>query len=429
MTAFRAFHDELIARFGEEAAQARHELFFHAATPRGWRPKWRQGLRALAAAARDLWWLYGAVGPRRGVRAGELVRVASLPGPSGWRTLARASAATASIVLLHPRMGRRLADGETVIWLLRPSLSALVTRPETRAGRRATRGEEKIPISALAVAATAWRRALWRSAWRRSLPASPGALLLHNDFDMMNASAIGLGWPTICLQHGVPTDEFFPARADWQVVWGALSEQAYRAAGVPAERLIVDALGRGADAADPRDQPPSGLALLSQTHAMILGRETRSAFVRFADAAAQISGLRVLLHPQEATRRTPYRAQAGIRIERPPHRLLTAGAEPPAVVLGLCSTALLDALIAGHFVVGLSYPSSGIGVENAAARRVASPPEIVVDAAAAGALLERLRSDPRARSDLIARLRNWRRASFAPSTGGLSGLLARVMPS
>ncbi len=435
MTAFRAVHEELTLRFGPEAALARHELFFHAATPRGWRPRWAQALRAVAAAIRDLWWLYGAIGPRRALRAGEVAAVATLPGPSGWRTLARARATMAvpAAALLHPRMGRSVEDGASVVWLLRPSLSALLTRPSFGVAGRAAQVRGSRRISAVAVAATVWRRGLWRSAWRRSLAAAPGALLLHNDFDMMNAAAVGLGWPTICLQHGVPTDEFFPARADWQVVWGLTSEQAYRDAGVPAERLVVDALGRDeaaieGDAIEGEDEPPSGLVLLSQTHALILGPEARRALVDFATAAARNPGLRILLHPQEARGRAPYPALPGASIERPPHPALTVGGEAGALVVGLCSTALFDALIAGHFVVGLEYPPLQLeaAAENRAARLVASPPERVVDGGAAVALLERLQADPQVRAAHRRRLNDWRRNSFSPAKGGFKALLAQI---
>lgn len=430
----RAIIDRLEAAFGKDAAAARHEILFTALGPKGLRPRWRQALRGLAALIRDVFLLYRAKPWDNPPPPDAALFVATLPGANGWGTLAPAwraarAAGLSAAVIRHPRLPPP-DIGDAPVFTLPPPPAGALGRALALAWpvvRRRCRG-----VSAVAAAAAAVRGALWREAWGRALAGrrgapneAQGALALHNDFDMMSAAALDHGLPSFCIQHGVPTDEFFPARATAQVVWGRRAAAAYRAAGIPAESLIIDALERGravaAMAAAP--PPPAGLALLSQTHTPVYGPGLAEHFAGLADdLAVLVPDFRLLLHPEEARRGHPYRNPAAAAIDRPPHALLTGG-ETPRLVAGFCSTALIDAALAGHYVVGLDWSFD----RSPAAQALARPPRRVADAAALAALFRRLLNDPGERARLAAETAAWRADCFDAESSGFLRRLRAVL--
>ena len=433
MIAPRAIIDRLEAAFGKDAAAARHEILFTALGPEGLRPRWRQASRGLAALIRDVFLLYRAKSWANPPPPDAVLFVATLPGANGWGTLAPAwraarAAGLSAAVIRHPRLPPPDVDGAPVLTPPPPPVAALgraLARAWPVAWRRC-RG-----VSAVAAAAAVARGVLWREAWGRALAGrrgapneAQGALALHNDFDMMSAAALDHGLPSFCIQHGVPTDEFFPTRATAQVVWGRRAAAADRAAGTPAESLIIDALERGravAAVADP--PPPVGLALLSQTHTPVYGPGLAERFAALADGLAALGpDFRLLLHPEEARRGHPYRGPAAMAIDRPPHALLSGGA-PPRLVAGFCSTALIDAALAGHYVVGLDWSFD----RSPAAQALARPPRRVADAAALAALFRRLLNDPDERARLAAETAAWRADCFDAESGEFLRRLRAVL--
>lgn len=406
--AFADWQRELRRRFGETAAAERHELFFlcHGRSRAG------AALRSLAALLRDAWLLCRS-GAAQPVPARGVLLVATLAGASGWDTLARAVAAVrasgqACEVLAHPRLPARLFPRE--LPLRRPA------RPPLRTLFAALGVLLAGPLRGqpLTLSACLARRRLWQASLRRSLRGASATLLLHNDFDLMSRSVAGLGLPTVCLQHGLPTDEFFPTRADWYLLWGAGSLRAFRAAGCAPERLRVDGLGRGVALAPAA--PPSGLALLSQTHARVLGDAIGSHLRAFAGELLRLQPqATILLHPQE---RQAYPDLAAA-VRYPPHPQLRSGAAPPLAVIGYCSTAMLDAALAGHWVIGLELPLAG----NHAARELLQTPLRAGDAASAVALYRRLCDEPALRAEIAARQQAWLRDVFEEEGGALVELL------
>lgn len=386
----------------------RHEIYFQMQRP------WSRS-RALVALLRDMTLLWLAPGRRLapGQAAGVLF-AATLPGANGWGCLEPAMAvaqaaglAVASVA--HPRLGGRAPA------LPRPPAVALVRA--VAAFLRHLAPQRGMPVSPVLVAAAVARGVAWRAAWRRALAGGRGVVVLHNDFDMMSAAALDQGWPTICLQHGIPTDEFFPARAGLQVVWGQSSAEAYRAAGC--DRLAVDALGRAAP--PPADQaPPAGIVLVSQSHARVYGSDLADRFRALAKALPPET--RVLLHPGECPDRHCYHGLKHLRLERPPHAMLQQ-AQPKHLVVGFCSTALLDAARAGHDVIGLDWPAAG----SAAARAIAMPPRQVADAAAVVATFRRLTDDPQERAVFAADRVAWLARSFTAAAGGFVAALRQEL--
>lgn len=396
--AIAALTQELADAFGEEVAAARHEIIYSALTAQGWRSKPVQALRGWAALVRDLLWLLQP-GPRPRPAREAVVLVASLAGPSGLGTLQRAEAAVrqagrSTAWLLHPRLGRQGG------WPLRPALSAL--RPRRIVGRH-----PKIATSL--VRAVMWRDQLWRSALARTLPTDQ-IRLMHCDFDLLGRASLGTG--AIAIQHGMPSPEFLPPRAPVQVVWGETSRAVL---GAPGITTVLDDLGRSrADRSHAlKPAPPQGIALVSQTHTPVFGPGLAPRLITLAQQLARAAPTTVLLHPQE--RAGVYHGIADLEISRPPHRCLAA-AEPPLLVVGFSSTALLDAAMAGHAVVGLD------GARPATAE-IGSPPLRVSDAAAVVRLFQHLRADQAARDAHARATEDWLRATFAGATGALAAWL------
>lgn len=402
-------------QFGPDAADVRHELFYlHAG-----RSQMAAWARALAALLRDSWLLLWRTGP--GLKAQEhrqAILLTTLAGVSGWSTLQRtlpalAAAGYAPLVVLHPRLA---------IDAISPALPCIrPARPDLQAWRSALHlfiATLRQPQPLLLASCLA-RRALWSASLRRTLAGSRGIVLLHNDFDLMSRAAIGQGLTSICVQHGIATDEFFPTRADYYLVWGDASRQVFEANGTPSAPLVEDALGRG-------EQPqqaacaPEGIALLSQTHAQILGEGIGEALATFAHALLQIApDARILLHPQEGQ---PYSGEAARATRRPPHPELQPRAALPQLVVGYCSTAMLEAALAGHWVVTLQLALPG----NGAVRQAMAAPLQATTAEQVASLYQRLRDDPAFRLATGQAQARWLSSHFARPTSGFAGLLQRL---
>ncbi len=196
------FLDRLQQIHGFEAAICRHEIYFlHY-------KRWMR-VRAVAAMARDIALLY--VAPFfASVPAVDAAcyAVVTLDGASGYETVKRAMAALPShitcAVVTHPRVksaalcparpvGRALVDA------LRKAMQRLLL----------PRGE----LSRVVVASCVLRSVVWQASWQRFYTQHPAMrwCVLHNDFDMMSSAAVAALSPyvtTICVQHGIPTDEF-----------------------------------------------------------------------------------------------------------------------------------------------------------------------------------------------------------------------------
>lgn len=397
-------------QIGDVALDVRHELFFLAAGNRWW-----AGWRGCAALLRDTWMLLRSPVRNEPQVADGVLLLATLTGANGWGTLARSLSQVvpgSAAVLAHPRLASSdFPSGLPVLRPLRPSL-ADVAHAVLNFFRVVAVHRSLLLASCLA------RRGLWRASLARTLSGRRGPLVLHNDFDMMSNAATAQGIVTVCLQHGLPTDEFFPTRADWYVVWGARSRQAFGEAGSNRCRLVEDALGRVAAAAGPTSAP-TGLSLLSQTHAPILGGELAE-WLREIAATLQYAEpeLRILLHPQE---QAPYAGAAARACTKPPHVELVAGAAT-RLVLGCCTTALFDAALAGHWVVRLVAPIDG----NQAALKALEGPLTAASAAQALALYRRLRHDPAFRREAEAAQRSWLRENFTAQTDGFARLLSHL---
>ncbi len=412
---FRRFQDGLAARFGAGILDVRHELYFTARRGGRWQPKSLQAARAIGALALTIFHLMLRPGPRRIVGEVDGFLVASLPGANGWQTLqpllAQAqSEGWAVAALWHPRLGyREPVLAVPVYWLPRPALADLAAAvlnalPYLR--------KHHPTVGGLAATATAVRGHLWRAAWRRLARDHPAALVLHNDFDLMGAAAVASGLPTMVLQHGTPTDEFFPCRAKVQAVWGETSAAVFAPELGPGQSLLMDGLGRLERAALRSTMAPDEIVLLSQTHTDIYGDDLKRQLLAWAAALeARALPFAVWLHPAEGPAPGPYRQAIAA-----PHSGLTKRGAAPKLVIGFSSTALLDAALAGHYVVGLAIDLPG----SRSAQTVARPPLQIPNVDALTKLWLELQASSDARARVAAAGHAWIAASFAPTGAALA---------
>lgn len=423
---FDQFELALRRDWGDEVAQVRHEIYFMASRSNGWRQK----LRALAALARDAWtclWLPDTTEPLHGV-----IAAVSLVGANGWGAVSQLAGSATATVVAHPRLEQFFPGGDHN--LRRPGLAAW------RAALDALwheGGGGPAGVWSGTVRCALARHRLWRGVWQRTLANGEiRTILLHNDFDMFSAAAVAAARQsrvtTICVQHGLPTDEFFPARADVQLVWGESSRNVYAARGVAAERLVMGTPRRLTDdrVAVSASLPPEGLLLISQTHTPVFGRSLVPDFLALAAALAATAageGFVILLHPEESRLGNPYPAQLQGRCRNGPHgELAPVQTESPALVVGFCSTALIEAALAGHYVLGVDWPVPAGG----GALAVGSPPQRAIDAAEVARCLARLSADEGYRRDWLRRQADWLEATLAPlATTWLAECLSKTEAS
>jgi hypothetical protein len=396
--------------YGHAALAARHEIYFLNRRPYA-------RLRSVAALVRDTTLLMRGARNAMDMDA-QVYLVATLAGPSGWQTLERAQqalpAGTRSRVIAHPRVK---LEGVPTLALSRPSWGD-VGRALRRAGPWLTRARG--PISGVVVATCMARHSLWQAAWQRTFPTARPLFVLHNDFDMMShalVAAFNDTAPIACIQHGIPTDEFFPTNAPTQVVWGQTSHAAYASA-CDTKNCIIDALSRGVRTQHV-DAAPTRLLLLSQTHTPIYGTDLLPLFRHLAQAltAGAAKYVSILLHPMESPA-IAYPAALHPFLNRPPHAVLTASPSPEMVV-GYSTTAMLDAACAGHYVMGMAWPAHASKVAHA----IAQPPMMCTDADEVLAYFETLRTDAAARTAHHHAQEAWLQQTYQ-SSGNFSAWVA-----
>lgn len=410
---FRRFHERLLARFGAEAAAARHEIFF--ITRR--RSRLPAPLRALLAALRDARLCLRL--PAAPVPSCAVIAVASRPGASGLQALGPALRALSergipSTLVVHPRL--RGASG-----------ASLIARPKGVTWGRAL-AAFRMPLAgswaeAFIIRCCVFRLRLWQGAWQATLSArQEGALVLHNDFELFCVAAIKAGagrWDSLCVQHGLPTDEFFPTRARLHLVWGETSRVAYAGRGAVSDALLFGPVRPRKPAAG---GVPATIRLVSQTHTPVYGRSLARDFLSLAQALARQfpdpAQFAILLHPEEVRLGHPYRGNAlATFCRRPPHPELLDGARP-VLFVGFCSTALVEAACRGHLVVGMEWdvPASH------AALAVGRPPLTAPDPDSLCDMLKRLLGDRPAFAAALACQEEWLQRSFASGEAWLDEL-------
>lgn len=411
------FLKNLRHHYGTEAALSRHEVYFLSQRPL----RLLQCVRSMLAAVRDA--LMCACLPVRRMHLPEVVTVVTLTGSSGIGALTSCLQALErrglnNAIIIHPRLRRRVRGqlpNRPALINWQHALSAFWLRFPNAKGSS---------VPALLVRCCIFRQRLWRGVWLRTLGTldKPGVLLLHNDFDVFSVAAIEAGrnrWRSICMQHGLPTDEFFPPNANRQIVWGASSAQAYMQLGFQRDTLLFGPRVARICKSNPASVP-NKIYLISQTHTPIFGRSLQADFLSLAKfLQARLDGnapLAILLHPEEVRNTHPYQTPALRAIcSTPPHDVLN---QPmvPALIVGFCSTALLYAACRGHLVIGLNWLVSA----SQAALFIGQPFNRVANTEALLEMLEQLLTSPVARERYFLLQNQWLKETFNESEDWLA---------
>jgi hypothetical protein len=201
--------------------------------------------------------------------------------------------------------------------------------------------------------------------------ARPLAVITHNDFTSLSylagEAARGHGVPDFTLQHGFPSQEYFPACASHYLVWGprfrellARSESNTQFAEVGAPRL--DPLARPVDNLERPQLRRNGhlqVLFLSQSHSPAFTPQEHQRTLALVAELAKEPWLRLLVrrHPQESTR--AFRHPGFRRAHFLSPRLSLRGCvESADVVLSVNSTAMLEAALMGAPVLQLALPAA-----------------------------------------------------------------------
>ena len=334
--------------------------------------------------------------------------IATLDGASGMGAIVRARRRFGNErtmpLLVHPRLRQAYPQA---------GLPAPITLREIGTALWQSRKyvAQKGALSRLIVAACSVRHTLWQASWRRFFSGNPRVtqFLLHNDFEMATSALVSCAdsRETICVQHGIPTDEFFPARATTQIVWGETSRSVYMRY-APKVHCAIDALGRGAQPQAPLPVAPVGIALLSQTHTPIYGMDLAPWFESLAYDLAQhkdAAPFHILLHPRESA--ACYYRGLGPSLKRGAQALLSATA-PRQLVVGYCSTGLIEAALAGHYVVAMDWPMPA----SKGAREVCNPTTLCSNAREVLALFHALQENAGLRTEILAKQQAWLAETF-----------------
>lgn len=413
----RAVFLRALETIGPEINAVRNDLIYQHAG----RPRWRQAVSGVRVLMLELTLLFR---PGRGSRPPAKDVVALLPHATGMGpgVLQAAqeelrSAGISVTVMRHPRLAADAWPGSAVLRLFSPLavLKALATAlPYLVHGDKA--------ISRVLLYTLMVRAAWWRAACRRYLDGFRGVLLLVIDYDMTAAAALEVlvdRRSSVCIQHGLPTQDYFPVNARHHVVWAKSSEDVYRENGVTPRWLTRHTVYKGPPHPDQPTAPPRRICLISQTHTRTYGIDQRAAMIAFLDELrrempeAEVK-VKVLLHPFEVSSQ-PYAGIAGITLQEPPHAELDAARTArtgPALVVGFSSTALLDAAWAAHYVIGLDWqPCESLG-----AAVIGMPPLRVAGAAEVAAAYRRLQTDASFRRELAGAQGAWLDATFETAT-------------
>ena len=222
----------------EGITDVRHELFFQIQN----KPS-VAFFKAILALLRDA--VHIILLPKKKITTADVLFISTLNGQSGWQSLAPLenyfkSNGLSTNTIIHPRLQKKVSGTVPS----RPTIFQLIRNVKLTANIPANASY----ISKIVIHCCIIRHRLWKSVFEHLFSESTHSILfLHNDFDMISRAACkayenncALDKPPIfCVQHGLPTDEFFPTAATFQVVWNKKLKEIYRRMGHNLDDIIV----------------------------------------------------------------------------------------------------------------------------------------------------------------------------------------------
>lgn len=259
-----------------------------------------------------------------------------------------------------------------------------------------------------------FRHCLWIETLKSTVDTSRShpMILLHNDFDILANSATQLfgSDKCVCIQHGVPTDEFFPLSAKYQLVWGETSANIYYKSGHPKEDIfLLDTLN--AKLINKNDQPIEEVVFFSQSHTEIYGvkfNKLTEKHIKNFQTEETNDVLNILLHPMESYNKSLYvRLKKNISVTSPPHSALTNHSKR-YLVSSFSSTALIEAALIGNIPIGINFDSKASND----ALSVVCPPVTVSSFIELFEFRDRFNSDHKFRMQIEKKISSWLEKTF-----------------
>lgn len=191
-------------------------------------------------------------------------------------------------------------------------------------------------------------------------------IYLHNDFDIYNAALIflvkqnlidNLQIDIFCLQHGIPTDEFFPTKSPQYFLWSKKMYDLFKIKDLKfkkskfkifrfKELLLYKSKKKKKYFLDPK------LYFVSQGHTKIYGNKANLSLIKFYNKLSkEYANTHCLLHPSENKKDNIYLSKHSNHIHEFPHDF--SFKNKIKVYLCFCSTAMIEIMKNNHIVIGI----------------------------------------------------------------------------
>jgi len=212
------------------------------------------------------------------------------------------------------------------------------------------------------------RLSFWSTIWLNflsNLKNDKCKIYIHNDFDIYNSSLIYIlknkflkkKIKTICFQHGIPTDEFFPTKADVYIVWSKhmlkLFQKANKQYGNNATKFkIENYLNIKIKILNKNIVNDEKYFFISQGHTKIYGEKLNYNLINFfTELDFLIPNIYCLLHPQETLKNNNYNVKLKKKLKKGPH--IFEYIKKSNIYICFCSTAMIKCMQNQHIVIGI----------------------------------------------------------------------------
>lgn len=347
--------EHLAGKYGEDLWDIRHELFFILG-------KKNPLLRGIFSSIRDCIYLLVRRNNQK-YTANSIYFGVSLSGHSGWGALDGiynriSKECIAPIHVVSGRCGVNKVSGPILKKLNRVTITQVI-RSFFQA---CSLIRNSWCAEGVLVLFLYWRHLLWCYAWENTIVGTRNVLFTHNDFDMALYAGIKVFKSkgiSINVQHGIPTDEFFPPRADYQAVWGQRAMSIYTAESVDKERVLFWNPILGQDKVKEHTiKEPMSISFISQSHTSIYGVDMlkiSKPIVEELRSACLQRGIQfnVLLHPSEGQPKKNLYGE-GCKLSLPPHKVLL-DSDVTTLLVGFSSTAFIDGHLSGQYILGIQF--------------------------------------------------------------------------
>ena len=217
------------------------------------------------------------------------------------------------------------------------------------------------------------RLSFWASVWNNFILKSKHSnleIFIHNDFDIYNSSLIyilnkkliNIDIKVSCIQHGIPTDEFFPTKPINYLIWSKKMKELFIKGNKDYQSdstlYIIDNFPSRFNKNFLNERKDTlniekSIYFISQGHTKIYGEKTNEKLINFCvESSSLFSNFQCLLHPTETIKKNNYPANLKDKIIQGPHNF-NRESENIKIYVSFCSTAIIDIMLNNHLVIGV----------------------------------------------------------------------------